>query len=177
MYSITNWLDHAVTPARTFKITDNGDGTYTLTPAGEVIQQGTPMSAANFNNMETGIHAANIAAITAMNAARLAMEKTDSKAVIKDVNLTNTLKYPFNDSKTTVALSGAEERHNTDYVVLVEITNTFGSTNTEKGNFSIKTAGLAGNIVVTDKMTNGFKVEFTGGAEEVELRIYIMGGM
>ena len=55
MYSITNWLDHVVIPARTFTIADNVDGTYIITPVGEVAQQGTPMSAANFNNMEKGI--------------------------------------------------------------------------------------------------------------------------
>lgn len=176
MYDITNWLDHAVTPARTFKITDNGDGTYTLTPAGEVIQQGTPMSAANFNNMETGIHAANVAAIMAMNAARLAMEVADSNVVIKDVELTNTLAYPFNDSQTTIALEAAEERHNTNYVVFAII----GDCVAEGGAVDdqvINNAGIAGNIVISSKMVNGFKVEYTGSADNVSLRLYIAGGM
>lgn len=52
MYSNLQWLDHAVTPDRTFTMKANADGTVTLTPAGTVIQQGTNMSAANFNNIE-----------------------------------------------------------------------------------------------------------------------------
>ena len=44
MYNSTNWKDRVV------------DAT-----SGEVIQNGTPMSAANFNNMENGINDAHIA--------------------------------------------------------------------------------------------------------------------
>lgn len=177
MYDITNWLDHAVTPARTFKITDNGDGTYTLVPVGQVIQQGTPMSAANFNNIETGIHAANVAAIMAMNTARLAMETADSNVVIKDVTLTNTAKYPFNNSKMTVALNDKEERHNTKYVVLAEIKNCVVEDGSSVDELAINNAGLVGNIVISDKMINGFKIESTGSAGDVSLRLYIAGGM
>lgn len=59
-YNVTIWKDHAVTPAHTFSVTKNSDGTITLSPAGTVVQQGTNMSAANFNNMEEGISAAGI---------------------------------------------------------------------------------------------------------------------
>ncbi len=47
-----NWKDHVVTRPNTYKETQNADGSITHTPApGEVLQQGTPQSATNFNEM------------------------------------------------------------------------------------------------------------------------------
>lgn len=159
MYNRTYWDDHVVNEE------------------GEVMQQGTPVSEDHLNNMEQGIHAANVAAIMAMNTARLAMEAADSNVVIKNITLTNALAYPFNNSKTTVALDAAEERHNTNYVVIAEVTNCVVTDGSALDSESVNNAGLAGNIVVSDKMTNGFKVEFTGSAGEVSLKLYIVGGM
>lgn len=61
MFEFLLWKDHAVSPSNTYKLTKNNDDTYTLTPVGKVIQQGTNMSAANFNRMEVGLHDVNIA--------------------------------------------------------------------------------------------------------------------
>ena len=38
-------------------------------------------------------------------------------------------------------------------------------------------AGTAGNIIITDKLLNGFKVAYTGVAKEVTLEVEIQGGM
>lgn len=55
-YKRTNWKDHVVERPNTYKETTNSDGTVTHTDAsGEVVQQGTPMSATNFNNLEEGL--------------------------------------------------------------------------------------------------------------------------
>ena len=173
MYKITDWQDHVTEYENRYTESQNDDGTVTHVPVeGEIIQQGTPMSAANFNNMEQGIHAANVAAIMAMNTARLALEAADSNTVIKTVILSNGLRYPFNNSKETVALESNEERHNTKYIVLAEVV----AACMDEGP-TINNAGLAGNIIVSDKMTNGFKMEYTGSASEVEFRLYIVGGM
>lgn len=52
----TKWRDHVVARPRTFTQTTNGDGSVTLTPApGEVMQQGTPQSATNFNKIEENL--------------------------------------------------------------------------------------------------------------------------
>lgn len=77
-YKILVWKDHAVTPGNTYTVKENDDGTITLTPAGKVVQQGTNMSAVNFNNMETGIFAANLAAVEALQLLRLVKDKTDA---------------------------------------------------------------------------------------------------
>lgn len=52
----TNWQDHRPQKPRTYTMTDNGDGTVTLIPAqGTIYQQGTPLNAANLNNIEDRI--------------------------------------------------------------------------------------------------------------------------
>lgn len=55
-YTPTDWKDHLVS-SKAVKITENSDGTFIITPAGKVIQQGTKMSADNFNHMEQEIAA------------------------------------------------------------------------------------------------------------------------
>jgi len=60
MYKQTKWIDHVTQYEDRFTETNNGDGTVTHVPVeGEVIQQGTPQNAQNFNNMEYGIFGAN----------------------------------------------------------------------------------------------------------------------
>lgn len=161
-YNILVWKDHAAAPANTYTVTENDDGTITLTPAGEIIQQGTNMSAVNFNNMETGIFAANMAAAEALQLLRLVKDKTDSlEGIILEDTLTNTQKYPFNDSVKTLALGNENVRNNKDYTVIVE---------TEAAD------GFVGDIVVTDKMLNGFKLAYTGSASSVNVKCYVQGG-
>lgn len=49
----TVWVDHVVEKPHTYKETDNHDGTKTFADAfGKVIQQGTPINAANLNRLE-----------------------------------------------------------------------------------------------------------------------------
>ena len=55
-YKRTNWKDHVVERPRTFTETSNDDGSKTFTPApGEIVVQGTPQSATNFNNLEENL--------------------------------------------------------------------------------------------------------------------------
>ena len=63
MYQYTDWKDHVTLPANCFKITDNGDGTVTITPAGTVMQQGTPQDQTHFGNLEKGMLDAHTAAL------------------------------------------------------------------------------------------------------------------
>lgn len=59
MYERTHWVDHVVSPQFTYTIDDNGDGTHSVNPAGQVIQEGTPIDQAHLNHMEEGIEAAH----------------------------------------------------------------------------------------------------------------------
>lgn len=59
MYNKTFWQDHVTEFDNRFREQNNADGTISHIPVeGEIIQQGTPQNAANFNKMEMGIFAA-----------------------------------------------------------------------------------------------------------------------
>jgi hypothetical protein len=76
-----------------------------------------------------------------------------------EATLINNKKYPFNDSRITVALRNVEK--SPDYDVRTEIINCQGD---------------AGNIIVSDRAVNGFKMEFTGSAPKVTVRYRVIGG-
>ena len=165
MYYPTKWLDHVTEFPNRRKITDNGDGTSMVEKdQGEVIQQGTPQSATNFNNMEIGIHDANIAMSLFMNFARQMGWRVDAleTATVQEVgtvSLTNTQKFPFNNSQKSVAL--ANRRDNLNYiVVIVAVTGT----------------GNIGEVEVTDRLVNGFKLNYTGSASAVSVTYAVIGG-
>lgn len=65
-YKPTEWVDH-VNSGNKYTLINNADGTTNIDYAGEVIQQGTPMSAENFNHMEQGIVEAFQAVDNALN--------------------------------------------------------------------------------------------------------------
>lgn len=55
-YVKTEWTNREVEKPRTYIMTDNGDGTITLTPSeGQVFTPGTPLDATNLNKIEDGI--------------------------------------------------------------------------------------------------------------------------
>lgn len=177
MYNHTEWKDHVTQYPNRRIITDNGDGTSNVVKdQGEVIQQGTAQSATNFGNMEDGILDAYLGAKTLLvgnlqqqrqNDAH--MEEIDASfdaevtGETKTVTLTNSAAYPFNstmDNPTTVALTTT--RKNLFYTVEAEVT---------------AHTGEVGDIHITDKALNGFKVSFDGSASSVTLTLRIKGGM
>ena len=201
MYDWTRWKDHVTDPSNVFNIVKNDDGTYTITPAGTVMQQGTPQDQTHFNNMEGGILDAHIAAGLILNALRQNQwedeERTETftgatlldmdivvrlilnlarqnKWNIEDIQkwisdhdayetgtttMTNTLAFPFNNSKKSVAL--AKTRNTTNYVVLTEVTSFTGN---------------VGEIEISEKLTNGFKIGYTGSASSVTVKYVVIGG-
>lgn len=162
MYAILVWKDHAVTPEHLYKVTDNGDGTVTAVRAGTVVQQGTNMNAANFNNLEQGVFAANVSAAEALRLIRGLQDKADAlEGLVLEATLTNSSKYPFNNSKKTIALGNENERYNTDYTVIVE---------------AEPQDGFLGDVKISNKMLNGFKIEYTGSASSVAVKCYVQGG-
>ena len=75
------------------------------------------------------------------------------------ITLTNTLLFPFNDSTKSVALS--VNRLNTDYIVQADI---------------ISANGNVGEISISDKLVNGFKIGYTGSAKTVTVKYIVTGG-
>jgi len=162
MYNKTNWIDHVTQYEDRFTETNNSDGTVTHIPVeGVVMQQGTPQNAQNFNNMEYGIFGSNEMGNEAMRSllhAKQTIKKLIGAVVV--TTLTNTNSYPFNNSKKTIALS--ELRDTLNYTVDVEAAAVGG--------------GAVGEIVITDKQLNGFKIEHTGSAKSVTIKCVVKGG-
>lgn len=60
-YSKTIWKNRVVEKPRTFTVTNNPDGTITLTPSeGTIVEAGTPITSENMNKIEQGIEDAHI---------------------------------------------------------------------------------------------------------------------
>lgn len=158
-YSKTIWQDHVTQHQNRYREVENGDGTTTHEPIeGEVLQQGTPQSAKNFNNMEEGIFQATEMAAEAARAllhAKQLIKRVAGEEI--ETTLTNSLAYPFNNSKKTIALK--ERRDTLSYTVTVE------AESLDKG--------AVGLVKVTDKQLNGFKIEFTGSAKSVSVRCIV----
>jgi len=170
VHNQTEWKDHVTQYPNRRTITDNGDGTVDVEKAqGEVIQQGTPQSATNFNNQENGVQDSHTAFQVFLQyfiqfdrwvRQKIADYATEFLNEIQTVTLTNTLKFPFNDSIYTVSLVTARKTLN--YDVSWEVTAANGN---------------VGDIIVTDKQLNGFKIAFDGSATSVTLQLRIKGGM
>ncbi|MEG2298801.1 MAG: hypothetical protein RSB75_04310 [Anaerovoracaceae bacterium] len=162
MYELKKWQDHVTQFQDRFREVENSDGTFTHEPVeGEVIQQGTPQSAKNFNRMEEGILAANelgALMLLALNHNRQAIKSLSGEIVTS--TLTNSHQYPFNNSKKTLSLG--TKRDNLNYTVHVEAASVNG--------------GAVGDIIISDKQLNGFKIEFTGSAKSVDVKCYVKGG-
>jgi len=166
MYPVTIWVDESDEFEDRFTESLNGDGSITHTKVrGTVFVEGTPQDAAHFNNQEAGIFDAHSATLLILNALRQAgwrieaLEKaTDQETGEK--TLTNTQAFPFNNSIVTVPLSVT--RDNLNYVVVVISTT--------------PTGGLAGDIEITERQVNGFKMAFTGSASSVKVKYAVIGG-
>ena len=124
----------------------------------EVIQEGTPQSAGNFNNMEHGISDAHLAAALLIIQSGLTADQVATEE--KTVTLSNSQSYPFNNSTQTIALSTV--RNFTDYTVEAEITDHDGN---------------VGDVRIFDRMLNGFKVAYDGSAKSATIKLRIKGGM
>lgn len=168
MRNLIGWLNQVVEHPDRFTVVDSGlktsDGKiiYIITPQpGEIIQDGTPIDDDNLNEMDQG---AWEALQTAKEVAIFARQTRDHVEAIEGevvrVTLTNNQKYPFNNSQKTVTLGKA--RNKTDYTVLTEVVSSTG--------------GGVGDIRITDRQTNGFKISYSGAATSVTIDCYVQGG-
>lgn len=163
MYSKTYWQDHVTQYDNRFREQNNSDGTISHIPVeGDVIQEGTPQNAANFNNIETGIFSAHE---MAAELARVVLQHERGINALSGetgtITLKNTNAYPFNNSVKSVSL--AKPRDTGEYAVDAYVT-------------APADGGSVGRIVVTDKLKNGFKIAYTGGAASVTVKYTVRGG-
>ncbi len=155
MYERSYWQDHVVSPSDTFTITDNGDGTYKIERYGTIQQQGTSQDQTHFNNLEEGVSDSQLMGMMLLNYARQMGWEVEEGSV----TLTNSAEYPFNNSQATVALATARE--STNYLVMIQ---------------SITDDINVGEIKVTDKLTNGFKMAYDGSAASATITYTVIGG-
>ena len=167
MYEPIVWVDESDEFEDRFTETQNSDGTISHNKVrGEVYVEGTPQDAAHFNHQEAGILDAHLAASEMLIYQRQSewRIKDLEKATIQEtgtVTLTNTMAFPFNDSKKTVSLANA--RDNLNYVVVV-----VSKTANDNGNI--------GDIEISERQVNGFKIEHTGSAKSVTVVYAVIGG-
>ena len=156
------WKDHVTQFSNRYKEVQNADGTITHEAVeGEVIQEGTPQNAKNFNDLEERVLAGGeVAGLAVLKVSMAESRIKGLQGEIVEATLTNTKEYPFNNSKKTLAL--ATPRGNLDYTVDVEA--------------STEDAGGIGEIKITDKQLNGFKIEFCGAANTVNVKCTVRGG-
>ncbi len=169
MYNRTYWVDETDQYENRYTETANDDGTITHTKVtGEVYVEGTPQNASNFNNMEDGISDAHIAHALVQQAFRANSWENDDRLTDLEtataqetgtVTLTNSLQFPFNNSIVTVPLTNT--RDNLNYVVVV---------------VSATGDGNVGEIEITERQVNGFKIAFTGSATSVTVTYAVIGG-
>lgn len=127
---------------------------------GEVIQEGTPMDQAHFNNAEQGISANGLA--LALIHFKQTQDAFNNEDELHAVTLQqNNAPWPFNNKETTIALDNLRE--NTNYSVEVGVIHYSG--------------GRLGNIRVLDRARNGFKLIHDGSATEVQVSVRVSGGM
>lgn len=128
---------------------------------GDIMQEGTLHDEVNMNRMEGGILESHLLATM------LLQQGIQQKQIlaylegeIGQVTLNNTETFPFNNSIKTVAM--AKQRDTLNYRITTEV---------------MSTDGTVGDIIITDKQLNGFKIAFTGSANTVTIKYYIQGGM
>lgn len=160
------WKDRVVEHPHTVILTPtkiDGKDCYVIEKyPGEVVEQGTPMNAKNLNDMDfKGIEGILIGLNNTDHIRKLEDKTKGLEGEQIAVTLTNSQKYPFNNSKKTVSLGTI--RNTKDYTVLVEVLS--------------KEGGGVGDIEISDKQTNGFKIAFTGGASSVSVNCIVQGGI
>lgn len=111
-YTPTEWKDRVVEKPRTFNMQQNPDGTITLIPApGTVVQEGTPVNAANLNKIEQGFvsHLADYVPFkdrTNMNILNLAIETEMLKGAVLTGITANIYIETFQDATDVDILQG-----------------------------------------------------------------------
>lgn len=163
MRDLVNWKDHVVEFPGRYEEKDLGGGLvqHTASP-GKVKQQGTPQNATNFNIMDmAALEAMLMSSENARNILHIGRILEGLSGDKIQVTLTNSQKYPHNNSKKTVQLPVT--KNNMKYTITCEVVEVTG--------------GAVGEFEFTDKLLNGFKIAYTGSASKAIVNCYVRGGV
>ena len=119
MYDLILWENRRTEFSNRYSVTQNADGTITLTPVtGDIIAAGTSFNQKNMNHMDNGINEAMI--IANMGIIQLRQHQRELENTYFEtgtVNISSNESYPFNKESVTVAMKKA--RNTLDYIVIV----------------------------------------------------------
>lgn len=158
MYDLTNWQDRVVEFEDRYKEIQNEDGTITHEAvAGEVLQEGTPQSATNFNNIEKGIFENRV--IELLNA------QMNSLASVEDLeNALNKVEGgTVTSSSKTITVAFDKSKNNTNYEIVPIISSPVGLSNYY--------------ITISSKQANGFIAVVYGTYTSIKVDFLIKGGI
>lgn len=127
---------------------------------GNVIQYGTLMDQEHFNNIEEGLSDASLALELVQFKQMQDGYQYEDEVHIVNLSMDNQ-PWPFNNKVTTIGLKNLRE--NVNYGVEVSVISYSG--------------GRLGNITVTDRALNGFKLVHDGSATSVKVGVRVSGGM
>lgn len=128
---------------------------------GDIMQEGTLHDEVNMNRMEGGILESHLlATMLLQQGIQQKQILADLEGEVGQVALTNSEIFPFNNSIKTIALQ--KQRDTLNYRVITEV---------------VSADGEIGDVIITDKQLNGFKIAFTGSAKNVTIKYYVQGGM
>lgn len=108
----------------------------------------------DFNNTKSIVEAFNALGINS----RLNQLEGNYIIEVGSMTLTNSMTFPFNNSQQSIALRTAQ---NNNYIVMTEVASASGN---------------VGEINVSDLLSNGFKLSYTGSAKSATIKYYVIGG-
>ena len=157
-YTKTLWVDEVDEFEGRFKETELGGGVVEHEIIrGEVYTEGTPQDAQHFNHMEQGIFDAHEELV--QQDGRTGNLEAQTLPEVQEVTRTNSDEFPFNNSAVSVSLQTV--RDNLNYVVEI---------------ISVVAEGDVGEVEITDRQTNGFKIGYTGSAASAVIKFAVIGG-
>ena len=172
MYQHIKWEDRVTEFSDLFKETQEGSNVRHTPVEGSVIVEGTPLDAANLGQAENGLLDTSIALQILLQAyyahrresvAHHDLMDAEVLGETQDVTLTNTDHFPFNSTNhTPVTVNLTKKRKNLFYTIETEVKSHTGE---------------VGNIEITYKALNYFKLNFTGSGSKAVITTRIKGGM
>ncbi len=158
MYDLTNWQDRVVEFEDRYKEIQNEDGTITHEAVvGEVLQEGTPQSATNFNNIEKGVFENRVIELLNAQMNSLASAENLENALTKVEGGTVT------QNGTTINVAFNSVRNNANYEVIPIVSKSSGLTNY--------------HFNITAKQANGFLCDVYGEFTSLTIYFLVKGGI
>ncbi len=158
MYDLTNWQDRVVEFEDRYKEIKNEDGTITHEAvAGEVLQEGTPQSATNFNNIEKGVFENRVIELLNAQMNSLASAENLENALNKVEGATVT------SSSKTITVAFNKSKNNTNYEIVPTISNIVGLDKYY--------------VAISSKQANGFIAVVYGTYTSIKVDFLVKGGI